>query len=389
MFSRSLVASTATITASLLLAMAGLITSTTATRAEDNKNKKPAPVQHAAPPPRPAPPAPRPVVRTAPPPRVATPTITHQQNLNANVHQQNLNANIQRQYPNANIRKQNLNANIQKPNLNTTIQKQNLNTNVQIKNFNNGGPGKGLNLANPSNPPGQGANVLKFGPGKPVVTQQKLTLKPGPGGPAPFKPSFPAVNVHNKFFPIHKGPKFIYVGGVRRFFVPLAALGVVMIGGSYWYPDGYVSIEQPYCEGYTPDGCSLNWRMVDFADGGGEPQCVQYCPQVGPPPAQIATLPPPPPPPPADGSCQVTIFAEPDFAGLSAPSSEAQPDLGPAGWQNEIASIQVRAGTWDFFTEPNYGGISMRLPAGVYSTLTADWTKKIGSFMCVQPGPGA
>jgi len=38
--------------------------------------------------------------------------------------------------------------------------------------------------------------------------------------------------------------------------------------------------------------------MVDFVYGGGEPQCVQYCPVVGPPPAQIATLPPLSPCPP-------------------------------------------------------------------------------------------
>jgi hypothetical protein len=214
-------------------------------------------------------------------------------------------------------------------------------------------------------------------------------MKPGPGGPQQIRPVFPAVSMHNKFWPILKGPKFIWFGGHRRFFVPVGILGVALIGGSYWYPDGYVSIEGPACTGFTPDGCQLHWRMVDFEDGGAEPQCVQYCPQVGPPPAQAAAL----PPPPAfaqGGACQVTIFAQPNFAGLSAPTEESQPDLSQTGWRNEISSIQVQAGTWDFFSEENYGGESMRLSTGPYPNLAPEWAKRIGSFMCVQPGaPGA
>jgi hypothetical protein len=131
--------------------------------------------------------------------------------------------------------------------------------------------------------------------------------------------------------------------------VPLAALGVVLIGGSYWYPDGYVSVAQPLCGGLTPDGCQLNWRVVDFEDGGGVPQCVQYCPQVGPPPARVAEL--PPPPPPANGSCEMTIFADPNFGGLSAPTAENQGTLSQAGWLNEISSVQVQSGTWEFYAD--------------------------------------
>ena len=182
-------------------------------------------------------------------------------------------------------------------------------------------------------------------------------------------------------------------GGYRRAFVPLAVLGIAAIGGSYWYPDGYVSVAQPYCTGFTPDGCQLTWRMVDFEGGGAAPQCVQYCPQVGPPPvpgpgqapAQVASLPPPPPPAPANGTCQMTIFAEPNFAGAAAPTSEAQAALGEAGWLNEISSIQVQSGEWEFYPEENFGGVSMRLDPGDYPNLAPEWTKHIGSFQCVQP----
>jgi len=232
----------------------------------------------------------------------------------------------------------------------------------------------------------QGPAIIKLGPSQPVVNS--TLLKPAPGAFQQTKPVFPAVHVHDKFWPIHKDSKFMWVRGQRRLFVPLALLGVVVIGGSYWYPDGYVSMEGPACTGFTPDGCQLQWRTVDFEDGGGEPQCVQYCPQVGPPPEQVATLPPPPPTPPAEnGACQTTIYAEPNFAGSSAPTGDSQPSLSQTGWRNEISSIVVGAGTWDFFSDENFGGESMRLTPGTYPTLSAEWTKRIGSFMCVQPGP--
>jgi len=230
----------------------------------------------------------------------------------------------------------------------------------------------------------QGPAIIKLGPSQPVVNS--TLLKPAPGAFQHIKPGFPAVRLHDKFWPIHKDSKFMWVRGQRRLFVPVALLGVVVIGGSYWYPDSYVSMEGPVCTGFTPDGCQLQWRMVDFDDGGGEPQCVQYCPRVGPPPEQVATLPPPPPPPAENGACQTTIYSEPNFAGNSAPTGDGQPSLSQTGWRNEISSIVVGAGTWDFFSDENFGGESMRLAPGTYPTLSAEWTKRIGSFMCVQPG---
>jgi Beta/Gamma crystallin len=235
-------------------------------------------------------------------------------------------------------------------------------------------------------------NGLRLGPGRPIGPPG-VTLGPGPGGFPHRPPAFPVVTVGNRFFPIVRGPRFVWWGGYRRAFVPLAVLGIAAIGGSYWYPDGYVSVAQPYCTGYTPDGCQLTWRMVGFDGGGEAPQCVQYCPQVAPlpapgpgqAPAAVASLPPPPPPAPANGTCQMTIFAEPSFAGAAAPTTDAQPALGEAGWLNEISSVQVQSGEWEFYADENYGGVSMRLDPGDYPNLAPEWTKRIGSFQCVQP----
>jgi hypothetical protein len=214
-------------------------------------------------------------------------------------------------------------------------------------------------------------------------------LKVGPKFGQKFTPNtkaFPLVKVANKSWPIHKGPHKLWWKGGWKVFVPFSAVTVALIGGAYYYPDAYVSIARPYCGGVTPDGCRLNWQEIPFEGGGAEWQCVQFCPRPNqPPPARFAAL-SVAPPAPSGGRCEVEIFAQPQFAGLSAPSDVDQPRLGEAGWKNEIASVQVKAGTWDFFSEDEYTGENMRLPPGPYPDLGPQWTKKIGSFMCVQGG---
>ena len=219
---------------------------------------------------------------------------------------------------------------------------------------------------------------------------QKLgPLKAGPGkaGPAVFKQAnFPVVKLGpNKVAPKWVGPKKLYWGGKWKTFVPLAALGAVVIGGSYYYADSYLTVAQPYCGGVTPDGCRLNWQRVNFEDGESEWQCVQYCARPGaPPPARTVALAAPPPPMRA-GACELSIFSEPNYRGTNATSADEQPRLSELGWANQIASIKVASGTWDFFTEPDFTGEVVRFGPGEYPDLGPDWSRKAGSFMCVQP----
>jgi len=77
----------------------------------------------------------------------------------------------------------------------------------------------------------------------------------------------------------------------------------------------------------------------------------------------------------------VDIFSEPNFAGETDETDENQPDLGE--WDKIIASIEVKSGTWDFFTEPDFKGDALRLAPGKYPTLTGTFNKKIGSFLCL------
>lgn len=222
--------------------------------------------------------------------------------------------------------------------------------------------------------------------GPKVVSPAKLQFGPGKPGPAFVKPAnIQFVKLGNKVAPVWKsGPKKIWWGSGWKTFVPLTALGVVVLGGAYYYPDAYLTVARPYCSGITPDGCRLNWQRIEFEEGDGEWQCVQFCPRPGlaPPPRTVALV---APPPMAQGKCEISFYSEPNFSGTNATSTDEQPNLSENGWQNQIASVQVKSGTWDFFSDQQFTGETMRLAPGQYPDLGPQWTKHSGSFMCVQP----
>ena len=217
----------------------------------------------------------------------------------------------------------------------------------------------------------------------------KLSNKLGPNKISPAvlqQNKFQFVHLsNNKIAPLWQKNQKFWWHGHWKVWAPFSAIGVVLIGGGYYYPDAYVGFARPYCTGLTPDGCHLNWQMVNFDDGGGDWQCVRFCPRPNalPPPQAVALVAPPPVP---QGSCEVTIYSELNFAGTGVTTGEEQPTLSQSGWQNQIASIQVKSGTWDFFTDENFTGNNMRLQPGPYQDLGPEWNKKIGSFQCIQPG---
>jgi hypothetical protein len=230
----------------------------------------------------------------------------------------------------------------------------------------------------------QGGGTAKLGAGSSAL---KVQAGPGQISKAAFKPAAGAqfVKLGKINAPLWKsGPKKIWWGNKWKVFVPLTALGVVALGGAYYYPDAYLTVARPYCEGITPDGCRLNWQRIDFEDGDGDWQCVQYCrrPGMAPPPRTVAFA---AAPPMAQGACELAIFSEPNFSGTNATATTEQPRLGEIGWQNQIASVRVASGTWDFFSDPEFTGDTMRLQPGTYADLGPQWAKRAGSFMCVQP----
>src|SRR4051812_15290779 len=190
---------------------------------------------------------------------------------------------------------------------------------------------------------------------------------------------------------IYRGPwRFWYNNGWRTL-VPIAALGVFAVGAATYYADGYVSIPQPICTGPTADGCQLRWQDVPMEEGGTAFQCVQYCAQRNRTVGEVK-LPAEPPgaqsqaqAPAQRNGCELTIYSEAEFKGTSAPTEEDQSDLSGDGWKDQIASVQVKSGTWDFFTSGEFDGEMMRLTPGRYPGLDAKWSRHIGSFMCSAP----
>ena len=186
---------------------------------------------------------------------------------------------------------------------------------------------------------------------------------------------------------INRDRRRFFVNNRWRTLIPLIALGTFAVGYETYYADGYVPLEEPVCSGFSEDGSRLRWMAVPTEDGGSEYQCVAYSTQrnrtvteivvpsgpvaeevppappaettgVGPAnePAAVADV----PPAPATG-CELLIYSESNFQGLSSPVDENQASLEEEGWKNEIASIQIKSGTWDFYSDEDFGGEMMRL----------------------------
>ena len=191
--------------------------------------------------------------------------------------------------------------------------------------------------------------------------------------------------INNRTVQVYTGPRRVYFGGVPRTLIAVGGLAAIAVAGISYYPQGYVVLARPICQGVTEAGCALQWQAVATDDGFTVPQCVQYCRQgyVAPPPPPVAVM--APPQAVASGGCLVEIFSDANFAGETSETTEAQPDLEQVGWEDAITSVQVRMGVWDFFSEPDFAGETIRLEPGSYPVLPKEWLNRINSFMCSEP----
>jgi len=83
-------------------------------------------------------------------------------------------------------------------------------------------------------------------------------------------------------------------------------------------------------------------------------------------------------------ACLVTVYSDQNLQGQSFETRDNQPRLDLNQWQNQTASIIVKGGTWDFFPDLEFRGQALRLSPGSYGILEPQWTKRIGSFLCVR-----
>ena len=53
-------------------------------------------------------------------------------------------------------------------------------------------------------------------------------------------------------------------------------------------------------------------------------------------------------------------------------------------WNDQISSIQVLAGVWEFYEHADYKGEMVRYEPGAYN-LEPRWNDRISSLRCIQP----
>jgi hypothetical protein len=87
-------------------------------------------------------------------------------------------------------------------------------------------------------------------------------------------------------------------------------------------------------------------------------------------------------------ACLIAVYSDPNLTGATFETRDNQPRLDQVapGWQNQISSVMVKGGTWEFYPDLEYRGGPpvLRLYPGSYVVLEPQWTKRIGSFMCVR-----
>jgi hypothetical protein len=115
----------------------------------------------------------------------------------------------------------------------------------------------------PTDPSGTGVAAPSVG-----VSAERLRGIPNAG----------STYVHGQNFSAWRGGYRVHYGTGWRTLAALSALGAIAIGGNYFYPYAYISAPQPYCEGFTEDGCQLTWQDVETVEGDIVGQCVAYCP---------------------------------------------------------------------------------------------------------------
>jgi beta/gamma crystallin len=293
-------------------------------------------------------------------------------------------------------------SNVRKPNIGKQIGTANLgtsrvntgNTKSNTGNIGKLGPG-GIKQGPGNKLAGGPAGLGKTGPGSLKVGPGGLKqgpvggLKPPPGG---FKPAPGNIGVINgRYVNIFRGPRQIWWAGAWVSLAALAVIPAVWIAGLEYEPWGYVALAEPVCSGVTPEGYRLTWRDVPTDTGVLIPQCVAYYPRgraapavaVGAVPGQAVGAAQPVAAAMAQG-CLVEIYSQVAFTGMSSDVAADQPRLSDYGWDKQISSLDVKSGTWDFYSESDYGGQMVRLPPGQYQNLEG-WDKQISSFMCTQP----
>jgi hypothetical protein len=80
-------------------------------------------------------------------------------------------------------------------------------------------------------------------------------------------------------------------------------------------------------------------------------------------------------------ACDVVVYWDANFRGESFHTSG---DLSYVGdhWNDQISSIRVISGLWEFYWDADYRGEVLRLGPGEYPYVGDHWNDQISSFRC-------
>jgi CubicO group peptidase (beta-lactamase class C family) len=81
--------------------------------------------------------------------------------------------------------------------------------------------------------------------------------------------------------------------------------------------------------------------------------------------------------------CEASVFWDGEMKGDMWRNTHDQPNL-YSGWNDQISSIQVTSGDWEFYQDAKYGGKVLKLAPGRYPFLGDEWNDTISSFRCVE-----
>jgi Beta/Gamma crystallin len=82
--------------------------------------------------------------------------------------------------------------------------------------------------------------------------------------------------------------------------------------------------------------------------------------------------------------CEVIVYWDIDFGGEARRITHDLPYVGDH-WNDQISSMRVIAGVWEFYWDIDYGGEMMTRRPGAYRFVGDHWNDQISSLRCVRP----
>jgi CubicO group peptidase (beta-lactamase class C family) len=82
--------------------------------------------------------------------------------------------------------------------------------------------------------------------------------------------------------------------------------------------------------------------------------------------------------------CEVIVYPQENFGGKPLRTNNDDKRL-PEGYNDQISSIRIVSGQWDFYEHYSFNGRALKLGPGEYARLDGGWNSIISSLRCIEP----